>query len=231
MKRSLQPAPAPFCLLAALLLIVTVACSGGSSSPTETIPPGPTGSGDPGTDGDGGTGTGDEGGDEGGDDGTQSGTGSLVIEMTDAPIEDIAELWVYVSGLKLKPAGGPVVWLREPELVPGLYDLLNLRNGISVILADAMIEATTYQFIEIELDQSRSYLVEIANPLVEVPMQIPSNKAKLNGGPFDVLPDGTTTVLFDFDAERSLHRKGNGQYQLKPFLQILEVEEEPSRDG
>ena len=228
MRRSLHPAFAPFCLLAALLLIATVACSGGSSSPTETVPPGPVGAGDPGANDDGGTGTG---GDEGDDDGTPSGIGSLVIEMTDAPIEDIAELWVYVSGLKLKPAGGPVVRLREPELVPGLYDLLNLRNGISVILADAMIEATTYQFIEIELDQSRSYLVEIADPLVQVPMQIPSNKAKLNGGPFDVLPDGTTTVLFDFDAARSLHRKGNGEYQLKPFLQILEVEEEPSRDG
>lgn len=154
-------------------------------------------------------------------------SGTLVLEMTDAPIDDVSELWVYVSGLTLKPAGGPVVRLREPELLPGLYDLLNLQNGISVILADAMIEATTYQFIEIELDPSRSYLVEIADPAVQVPLQIASGKAKLNGGPFDVLPDGTTTVLFDFDAEKSLKRKGNGEYLLKPFLQILEVVEEP----
>lgn len=156
-----------------------------------------------------------------------SSSGTLVLRMTDQPVDDVAELWVYVSGLTLKPAGGPVVRLRAPEFVPGLYDLLNLQNGISVILADAMIEATTYQFIEIELDQSQSYLVELADPAVQVPMQIASGKAKLNGGPFDVLPDGTTTVLFDFDAAKSLKRKGNGDYLLKPFLQILEVVEEP----
>jgi hypothetical protein len=146
--------------------------------------------------------------------------GTLTIEMTDAPIDDVAELWVYVSGLDLKPAGGPLVRLRPPEMRAGLYDLLGLRDGVSVILFDAAVESTDYQFIEIELDQDRSFLIERDHPGIEVPLQIASGKAKLNGGPFRVRPDGSTTVLFDFDAAKSLKRKGNGDY-----LQIVRTTE------
>jgi len=151
--------------------------------------------------------------------------GILTIEMTDAPIDDVAELWVYVSGLDVKPVDGPLVRLRPPEMAAGLYDLLGLRDGVSAILFDAEVEATDYQFIEIELDQDRSFLIEKDRPGVEVPVQIASGKAKLNGGPFRVRPDGSTSVLFDFDAAKSLKRKGNGDYLLKPFLQIIRTTE------
>lgn len=154
-----------------------------------------------------------------------AGTGTLSIEMTDAPIDDVAELWVYVSGLNVKPAGGPLVRLRPPEMQAGLYDLLDLQDGVSVILFDSAVPADDYEFIEIELDQSQSFLIETAAPGVEVPLQIASGKAKLNGGPFGVRPDGTTTVVFDFDAAKSLKRKGNGDYLLKPFLQITRTTE------
>ncbi len=35
--------------------------------------------------------------------------------------------------------------------------------------------------------------------------------------------EGITSVLVDFDAEKSLKRTGNGRYQLKPFVSIVEV--------
>ncbi|MEZ5330928.1 MAG: DUF4382 domain-containing protein [Thermoanaerobaculia bacterium] len=153
------------------------------------------------------------------------GTGTLTLEMTDAPIDGVSELWVYVSGIDLKPSGSPLVRLRPPELEAGLYDLLELRDGLSVILYDAGVPAVEYEFIEIELDEERSFLVETAEPGTEVPFRIASGKAKLAGGPFGVRRDGTTSVLFDFDAERSLRRKGNGDYLLKPVLRILRTSE------
>jgi hypothetical protein len=151
--------------------------------------------------------------------------GSLTIAMTDAPVDDIAELWVWVSGIDIKPAGGPLVRLRPPEMEGGPYDLLALRNGVSTILADAEVIAEDYQFIEIELDQERSFVVERDRPEAELPLQIASGKAKINGATFRVRPDRTTHVLFDFDAERSLTRKGNGDYLLLPALSVVAVSE------
>jgi hypothetical protein len=151
-------------------------------------------------------------------------TGSLTLEMMDAPVDDVAELRVWVSGLDLKPVGGPVVRLRPPELQAGLYDLLQLRDGVSVILFDAEVPAGQYEFIEIELDASRSFLVE-KSAAAELPLQIASGKTKLLGGSFGVRADGSTTVLFDFDAEKSLKRRGNGSYLLEPVLRVVRTSE------
>ncbi len=180
------------------LALLLAACSGGGGGETPTeiaLPP----EGEPG-----GVPTG--------------GSGRLVLEMTDAPLDDVTQLVVWVSGLKVKPAGQPTLRL-DAELGP--YDLLQLRN-VSVILADALVEATTYQFIEILLDESQSYVVERGSGL-QMPLDIASDKIKINGGPFEVLRDGTTSVLFDFDAERSLHQRGNGTWLMHPFLEIVEV--------
>ncbi len=38
-----------------------------------------------------------------------------------------------------------------------------------------------------------------------------------------MLEDGSTSVLIDFDAEKSLKKTGNGRYQLKPFVSIANV--------
>jgi hypothetical protein len=195
------PCPRPLSpsrwLLACLL---AAACSGGGGD-TPTTPPG-------------------TGGESGGAGGTGEAMGRLVLEMTDAPVDDVTQLVVWVSGLKVKPAGAPTTRI-DAELGP--YDLLALRGGVTTILADALVEAGTYQFIEILLDETQSYVVEKETGL-QAPLAISPDKIKLNGGPFDVLEGGTTSVLFDFDAERSLLQRGNGSWLLHPFLEVLEVE-------
>ena len=85
-----------------------------------------------------------------------------------------------------------------------------------------MVEAGTYQFIEILLDEDQSFAVDLLTG-DEIPLKIPSEKIKINGGPFDVPADLTTSVLIDFDAEKSLKKTGNGRYQLKPFVTIAGV--------
>ena len=83
---------------------------------------------------------------------TGDSTGQLEISMRDAPIDDVSELWVYVSGLKVKPAGEPVI---RVETNTGLYNLLALTDGVTADLALVEVPAGTYQFIEILLDQDR----------------------------------------------------------------------------
>jgi len=78
--------------------------------------------------------------------------------------------------------------------------------------------------IELDLDDPG----DPENPnCLETPsaLQIPSAKFKVNGGPFSV--SGETTVTIDFDAKKSLKRKGSPDnprgWQLNPKVSIVEV--------
>lgn len=157
----------------------------------------------------------------------------LSIMMVDAPADEICELWVYIKDLRVKPDGQPPAILGNDEI--GLVELLELQDGPAARLGDFGVEKGTYQFIEILLDQDQSFVVESAGddpdhpscPGAQVPLQIPSEKIKINGGPFEV--NQNTTVTIDFDAKKSLKRKGseaNPQgWKLKPDISIVEVDQ------
>ena len=222
-----------FALLVAVVVALAAGCGGGAESPTApafATGGGGGGGGGGGTGDGGGGGTGDGGGDgggagDGGDGGgttgptTTSTVGSLAIHMTDKPIDDVAAINVFVEGLKIKRDGAAVE--RFPSTV-GLVDLLALQGGVTELLGQAQVEAGTYQFIEILLDQDQSTVLEIASGEL-LPLKIPSEKIKVAGGPFDVMAEGATSVVIDFDAEKSLKRTGNGRFQLKPSISIVKV--------
>jgi hypothetical protein len=158
--------------------------------------------------------------------------GSLQISMTDAPTDEICKLVVYIADLRVKKDGSPAEVLGAVNGV-GEYDLMQLQNGQEVVLGNFEVEQGLYQFIEMLLDESQSYVVEKVDPLVDIdfdncpdvrsPLKIPSAKFKINGGPFEV--DEQTEVLIDFDAKKSLKTTGNGKtWQLKPDVSIADVD-------
>ena len=158
--------------------------------------------------------------------------GNLEILLVDAPADEICELWVYIEDLRVKPDGQPAFSLGGDPIGP--VELLALRNGPPALLVDAGVEQGRYQFIEILLDQDQSFVVESAaddpaNPVCPgevVDLQIPSEKFKVNGGPFDVTAN--TAVILDFDAAKSLKRKGSTNnpkgWRLNPDVSIVEVQ-------
>jgi hypothetical protein len=81
------------------------------------------------------------------------------------------------------------------------------------------VENGSYEFIQIELDESQSNVIEDG---VMKSLQIPSEKIKVLGG-FEVKDGETTTVLLDFDAEKSLVLRGNGEWLLKPVILLADV--------
>ncbi len=159
--------------------------------------------------------------------------GTLTIMMVDAPSDEICELWVYIKDLRVKPDGQPPVILGGEDI--GLVELLELQDGPPARLGDFGVEQGRYQFIEILLDEDQSYVVESSGddpdspscPGEQVPLQTPSEKFKVNGGPFDVTQN--TTVTLDFDAQKSLKRKGSESdptgWKLKPDVSIVEVDQ------
>ena len=211
--------------LVALAGLLVIACSSDSSSPTEPVAD-TTASG---------SGSSDSGSSDSSDDSSDTTDtdvtgGSLQISMTDAPTDEICQLVVFIEDLRVKKDGSP------PEIlgaVGAAYDLMQLQNGEQVLLGDFDVDQGLYQFIEMLLDESQSYVVEKIDPedlditenceIEQVPLKIPSEKFKINGGPFEV--DELTEVLVDFDAKNSLKTTGNGKtYQLKADVSIVQID-------
>lgn len=136
----------------------------------------------------------------------------LRVELTDAPTDELSAVNVYISGLKVKPTTGPVVRIANDI---GPIDLLTLRDTSELLVA-AEVEPGDYEFIEVQLDEAGSSVVDAATN-EELPVKVPSEKIKVLGG-FTVAPDATTTVLLDFDADRSLKRRGSGEWLLEPVI-------------
>jgi hypothetical protein len=55
------------------------------------------------------------------------------------------------------------------------------------------------------------------------PLEIPSGEVKLNR-PFDVSGTGTTTMLLDFDGDRSIRETGNGRFMMTPVITVESVQ-------
>ena len=54
-------------------------------------------------------------------------------------------------------------------------------------------------------------------------LDIPSGEVKLNRQ-FDVPASGTTTMLIDFDGDRSIRETGNGRYMMTPVIAVVSVQ-------
>lgn len=167
-------------------------------------------------------------------DGGESGAvpGTLTLRMTDEPTDEICELHVFIADIRIKPDGSPQMLLGT-EI--GDFDLLTLQDGQTALLGTFSVEQGRYQFIELLLDQGRSHVVEKEDPAdpdnlncleTQSPLQVPSGKFKVNGGPFDV--DENTQVTIDFDARKSLRKKGGNSegdkgWRLVPDVSITQV--------
>jgi hypothetical protein len=53
-------------------------------------------------------------------------------------------------------------------------------------------------------------------------VDVPSGTLKLNRE-FDVPVGGATTILIDFDADKSIHQTGNGKYKMTPVIGVVSV--------
>lgn len=147
-------------------------------------------------------------------------SGTLAVEMKDAPTDELAELNVYIVGLTVKPVDGPVERIAAEV---GLVDLLELQSTTE-LLATVPLEPGPYTFIQVDLDQERSNVVELASG-AELPLQIASQEIKVLGG-FEVFGGDTTRLTLDFDAAQSLRKRGDGSWLLVPVIVQERVEVE-----
>ena len=157
-------------------------------------------------------------------------TGTLRVALTDAPACGFDHVYVTVERVRVhqtssasdNDAGWSEVVLNPAQRI----DLLGLTNGVLAELGQTLLVAGQYQQVRLVLRPNGGGTP--ANSVVptggtETPLDTPSatqSGLKLVHG-FTVPPNTLTDLLLDFDACRSVVRKGNGGFNLKPVIRVI----------
>jgi hypothetical protein len=113
-------------------------------------------------------------------------------------------------------------------------DLMKLQTTQDV-LGIGTLAAGHYTQIRVTVKSATIYFTDLSSGGVCAPaltlsgtelgnaVDIPSGTLKLNRE-FDVPNGGATTILIDFDADKSIHQTGNGKYKMTPVIGVVSVQ-------
>lgn len=149
----------------------------------------------------------------------REGTGTLVIQLTDAPDLNITEALVNISMVEVHYAGVNqndtngtwITVVNESQT----FDLIQLQNATS-FLGITNLSAGWYTQIRLSVDKA---LVTIDG--VQYDLKISSKKVKLIK-PFLVQDNETLELTLDFDVQKSVHKTGNDKYIMKPTIKVIQ---------
>jgi len=139
----------------------------------------------------------------------------VAIKMTDAPGPYQAVL-VDLQGVEITGSGGQTVALNVKK---GIYNLLDLTNGVSTLIATDTLETSKIEQIRLVLGTNNSVKVnEVSYPLSTPSADQSGLKLIVN----ETLQKGILyEILLDFDANKSIVMTGNGSYKLKPVIRTI----------
>ncbi len=144
---------------------------------------------------------------------TGKGTATLYVHLTDAPAAYDAVL-IDIQQIEIhSDAGG---WVTLSPLRPGVYNLLDLSNGVDTLLCQAQLPAGKISQMRLILGDNNAVVVDgVTEPLSTPSTQQSGLKLNIHQ---DLAPNGSYRIWIDFDAARSILKKGNGTYSLKPVI-------------
>ena len=165
-----------------------------------------------------------------------SGSGTLNLRITDSPYSDAKALLVTFSEVtahKSETEGRTTVAFAGGATTR-TCDLKKLQSGAQDILGVGTLPAGHYTMVRLVVSSASLYFdnasdgpacaATIAAPAGRnAALSIPSGEVKLNRE-FDVAASGSTTMLIDFDGDRSVVELGNGGYRMTPVIGVVSVQ-------
>ena len=142
---------------------------------------------------------------------------NLVITQVSAHIADGTSGDEFASS-DTSDTSGTSGWIVLND-TPATYDLLTLQNGVFVTIGTGKVPAGHYTQVRLKLGAGSNVVVNG----VTYPLTVPSGLQtglKLVGS-FDVPADGLVDLALDFDAARSIHQNGAGNYMLRPTVKVI----------
>jgi hypothetical protein len=146
----------------------------------------------------------------------------ISIKLVDAP-GDYDNVFIDVQDVVIKYSGDGEEEREIGTINTGIYDLLELTGGASVLLADDEIPAGRISQIRLILGDNNTVVVDGQT----FPLSTPS--AQQSGLKLNVNQDLEGGIFYefilDFDADKSIVTQGNGGYSLKPVIRTELVAE------
>lgn len=146
-------------------------------------------------------------------------TAKIEVWLTDAPADyDEVNIDIKEVSIHSEVDGDESGW-KKLEVNAGIYNLLDLTNGLDTLLAELEVPAGKISQIRLILGNNNSlnidgYIHDLKTPSGQqsgIKLQV-----------HQTLVAGITyKILLDFDAARSIVEKGNGTYSLKPVISTI----------
>jgi len=141
----------------------------------------------------------------------------LSVSMTDAP-GNYDAVMVDIQGVEITGTNGSAVVLNTSN---GIYNLLDFSNGLDTLIATGDIDPGTVSQIRLILGSNNTVVVDgIVYPLSTPSAMQSGLKLQINQT-FE--PGVSYSILLDFDANKSVVKQGNGDYQLKPVIRTIDT--------
>jgi uncharacterized protein DUF4382 len=174
--------------------------------------------------------------------GPSGGTGTLNMRLTDSPFSDAKAVLVTFSEVSAHREDAD--WAKVPfppdangvAVIERTCDLKKLQGPVD-ILGGGLLTAGHYTQIRLMVAKATIYFDVAPDPAApactaaapvlistnKADLTIPSGEVKLNRG-FDLAADGTTTIVLDFDGDKSIHETGNGRFMMSPVIGVKSVQ-------
>lgn len=148
-------------------------------------------------------------------DSDNSGKAKMTVYLTDAPANYDA-VNVDIQDVQVNASNTDNGWQSIHLLRPGVYNLLNFRNGLDTVLASQELPAGAISQIRLVLGANNSVVIGgNTYPLTTPSAQQSGLKLNVNA----TLTAGIEYRLWlDFDANRSVVTTGSNKYILKPVI-------------
>jgi hypothetical protein len=145
---------------------------------------------------------------------------TLHVKLTDAPA-DFEQVNIDIQGVQVHNSLGDQEggWTTLTLLETGVYNLLELSNGLDTLLAANELPAGKISQIRLILGSENTVMVggelfPLSTPSAQQSGLKLNVNAQLKGGI-------TYTILLDFDAALSVVEHGDGTYSLKPVIRAI----------
>lgn len=140
-------------------------------------------------------------------------TAQVSMHLTDGPaVYD--HVYLDIQKVEVTMSGSTATTLTP--IRPGVYDIMQFRNGLDTLLLRAALPAGTIGQIRLILGSNNSVVVNNLTYALNTPSAQESGlKLNLNQ---TFVANGAYDIWLDFDAAKSIVVTGNGTYKLKPVI-------------
>ena len=149
-----------------------------------------------------------------------SGKASADFYLTDAPSTAYDAVNIDVQSV-LVQSSNDTGWVSL-DITPGIYDLMQLRNGADTLLGNATLSAGSISQVRLILGTNNTVVVNGQTYVLSTQSAMQSG-LKFNFHQ-DLAANGSYKIWIDFDANQSVVMEGKDNYLLKPVVRAYSSE-------